>query len=291
MSQLRGRRRARRRSWPRASRPTAPATRRSSGASSSGGSSRASCSAVDRDGRARARHRHRRARRGGRRHLPGHGRVAAADVGPRRPARAHGAGGLRRRRRRAGPVLLPPPDEFFDRAVEAAILDHANDQIYAGHLLCAAHEAPLTPGTDGATLGDDWEWHAKRLVEAGRLRADRRGRYVLRHAERLPGGRRSRCARRARTPSRSSTGRPGELIGTVEAARAFTTIHDGAVYLHMGRSYEVRSLDLDARHAVVDAVRRRLVHAAQEGDGHRDRAAARPPRGARRDAVLRRRRT
>ena len=42
----------------------------------------------DHDRRARARHRHRRARRGGRRDLPGHGRVAAPDVGPRRAARA-----------------------------------------------------------------------------------------------------------------------------------------------------------------------------------------------------------
>ena len=44
----------------------------------------------------------------------------------------------------------------------------------------------------------------------------------------------------------------GEMLGTVEAARAFTTIHDGAVYLHIGRSYEVDGLDLDGRRALVD---------------------------------------
>jgi DEAD/DEAH box helicase domain-containing protein len=38
----------------------------------------------------------------------------------------------------------------------------------------------------------------------------------------------------------------------VEAERAFTTVHPGAVYLHLGRSYEVRELDLEARRAVVD---------------------------------------
>ena len=36
------------------------------------------------------------------------------------------------------------PDEFLDRAVEAAILDPHSPEIYAEHLLCAAHEAPLT---------------------------------------------------------------------------------------------------------------------------------------------------
>ena len=44
----------------------------------------------------------------------------------------------------------------------------------------------------------------------------------------------------------------GELIGTVEAARACSTIHDGAVYLHMGRSYSVSALDLERREALVE---------------------------------------
>ena len=45
----------------------------------------------------------------------------------------------------------------------------------------------------------------------------------------------------------------GEMLGLVEAERAFTTIHPGAVYLHLGRSYEVESLDVGGRRAVVSA--------------------------------------
>ena len=58
--------------------------------------------------RARARDRHRLARRGDLRHVPGHGRLAAPDVGARRPPRPR-ARALRGRRGRARPVLLPPP--------------------------------------------------------------------------------------------------------------------------------------------------------------------------------------
>src|SRR5947209_10235495 len=43
----------------------------------------------------------------------------------------------------------------------------------------------------------------------------------------------------------------GEVLGTVEAGRAFSTVHPGAVYLHLGRSYEVDELDLRGRRAAV----------------------------------------
>ena len=45
----------------------------------------------------------------------------------------------------------------------------------------------------------------------------------------------------------------GEMLGLVEAERAFTTIHPGAIYLHLGRSYEVERLDVDERRAIVSA--------------------------------------
>jgi DEAD/DEAH box helicase domain-containing protein len=43
----------------------------------------------------------------------------------------------------------------------------------------------------------------------------------------------------------------GELLGQTEAARAHSTVHEGAIYLHQGRSYEVRDLDLRHRRALV----------------------------------------
>jgi DEAD/DEAH box helicase domain-containing protein len=43
----------------------------------------------------------------------------------------------------------------------------------------------------------------------------------------------------------------GELLGTVEGARAYSTTHEGAIYLHGGRSYEVSGLDSGTRHAFV----------------------------------------
>src|SRR5204863_1657843 len=38
----------------------------------------------------------------------------------------------------------------------------------------------------------------------------------------------------------------------IERSRAYSTVHEGAVYLHRGESYLVRELDLTALHAVVE---------------------------------------
>ena len=79
------------------------------------------------------------------------------------------------------------PEEFLDRPVEAAILDHTSETIYMRHLLAAAYEAPL----DGAGRRDPRarrsRRRADRLVAAGELRK-RDGRWLLRGAD-FPAGR------------------------------------------------------------------------------------------------------
>ena len=149
------------------------------------------------------------------------------------------------------------PDEFLERPVEAAILDHTNERIQTAHLVAAAYEAPLggTPtqpgGADDEILGDRWRERADQLVGAGKLRLGRDGRYLPRGPG-FPAG--DISLRSASLDSIAVVERAsGELLGQVEAERAFTTIHPGAVYLHLGRSYEVAELDLDSRRAIVDA--------------------------------------
>src|SRR4051794_17327681 len=140
------------------------------------------------------------------------------------------------------------PDEFLDRPVEAAILDHENEPIHLAHLLCAAHEGPLS-AFDDVTLGPRWEAHAQALVAMGEL-VLRRDQYVLRHPEDYPA---ARVSLRSASPDAVAIVDvcSGELLGTVESARAHTTVHDGAVYLHGGRTFEVTALDLNARRALV----------------------------------------
>jgi DEAD/DEAH box helicase domain-containing protein len=139
------------------------------------------------------------------------------------------------------------PEEFLGRPVEAAILDHANDQIASRHLIAAAYELPLSDEDDDV-FGPEWRPRAERLQAAGELRSaggkllPRRAEFV---ANRIP--LRSASADSVAVIERDA----GEMLGLVEAERAFTTVHPGAVYLHLGRSYEVDRLDIEERRAIV----------------------------------------
>jgi DEAD/DEAH box helicase domain-containing protein len=141
------------------------------------------------------------------------------------------------------------PDEFLGRPVEAAILDPDSPEIYAEHLLCAAHEAPLSE-EDTPILGAQWRSYADELAEAGFLRERATG-FVPRRADDYPAARvalRSASADSFVLIDASS----GEVLGMVEAGRAYATIHEGAVYLHLGRSYVVLELDLVSHRALLE---------------------------------------
>jgi DEAD/DEAH box helicase domain-containing protein len=139
------------------------------------------------------------------------------------------------------------PEEFLERPVEAAILDHRSPEIAAQHLVAAAYELPIT-AEDSEWFGPDLETVTDSLVAKGELRQAGKG-----LVPRKPGfvaasvSLRSSSAENISVVDHSS----GEVIGTVELGRAFTTIHPGAVYMHFGNSYEVEQLDLAGAQAVV----------------------------------------
>jgi DEAD/DEAH box helicase domain-containing protein len=141
------------------------------------------------------------------------------------------------------------PSEFLTRAVEAAILDPHSPEIHTEHLLCAAHEAPLSDA-DEPFFGPGWREHAVELTEAGLLRERATG-FVPRRADDYPAARvalRSASADSFVLIDSSS----GEVLGTIEASRAYGTVHEGAIYLHLGRSYRVLELDLNSRRALLE---------------------------------------
>src|SRR5262249_54531102 len=143
--------------------------------------------------------------------------------------------------------FMREPDKLLGRRVEAAILDHENPRVLAGHVRVAAFEAPIDDG-DREILGG----RALEVAAADpELRRTRRG--IVWAGKDYPS---------ARVPLRSTDADAfpivdavtGSVLGVAERARAYSTIPPGAVYLPLGESYLVRDLDELALRAVVEPI-------------------------------------
>jgi DEAD/DEAH box helicase domain-containing protein len=138
------------------------------------------------------------------------------------------------------------PDALLSRRVEAAILDHANPRILDPHVLAAAFEAPVD-SADADTLGSEALRRAAALPEL----EDTPAGYVWRGRD-YPAARISLRSGDAEAFT-VVDGETGALLGLVERDRAYSTVHEGAVYLHLGEQYLVESLSQQDQVAVVTA--------------------------------------
>ncbi|GAB4332683.1 MAG: hypothetical protein Kow0089_00720 [Desulfobulbaceae bacterium] len=139
------------------------------------------------------------------------------------------------------------PDDFFDREVEPVVLNPDNEAIVRQHLTCAAAEAPLS--TDDHLCREKKHCALLReLTLEGRLLCSADGntwfstrKYPQRKVDLRGSGSRFRILR--------TNGR--ELIGEIDGHRVFKECHQGAIYLHMTRSWQVDRLDPEGREVLV----------------------------------------
>ena len=144
--------------------------------------------------------------------------------------------------------LLHHPGDLFNREIEAALVDPENPYVLSNHLVCAAYERPLRE-EDAALFGPTLTQHVQALEREGLLRPRRdgwrptTGRSIASKVDlRNTGG----------APVTIADASTGQVLGTVDRARAPATAHQGAIYLHQGESYRVTHLDLGAGVALVE---------------------------------------
>ncbi len=141
--------------------------------------------------------------------------------------------------------FMREPDALLGRRVEAAILDHTNPRVLAGHVRAAAYEAPLEE-SDAAILGRDTL--AAAAVDPELKRTPRGFVWAGRDHPASRIGLRSAEAESFAIVDGTS----GDILGTVERSRAYSTVHTGAVYLHRGQSFLVHELDEGLMRAIVE---------------------------------------
>jgi len=140
------------------------------------------------------------------------------------------------------------PEAFFGAGHEAVVIDPANPRLLARHLPCAAAEVPLGP--------DEPVWEAAACVgvrdeleAAGDLRTEAGTWVATRPAPQRDVGIRGMGA------SVRIVDGADRALGEADGDRALREAHPGAIYLHRGRTYRIRHLDLAARRAVAEPAR------------------------------------
>ena len=142
--------------------------------------------------------------------------------------------------------FMRKPETLLGRRVEAAILDHENPRVLDGHIAAAAFEAPLDEA-DAEILGAE---ALRRAADHPDLEQTPAG-YVWAGRD-YPA---ARFGLRSTSPDVFTVveTETGSVLGTIERERAYHTVHEGAIYLHLGESYRVLALDLGARSALVES--------------------------------------
>lgn len=140
--------------------------------------------------------------------------------------------------------LVHHPEALLGRSVERSVFNPSNPYILRGHLYHAALERPLT-----SKDVDDFGAHdvVEQMCEEGLLRKRPRGWFPAPDAEvtvSIRGG--------AGAEVMIVDVSDGRLLGTVDAARALTQVHEGAVYVHQGEHFVVQELNLDDYVALVE---------------------------------------
>ncbi len=143
--------------------------------------------------------------------------------------------------------FLRHPRDFFDRGVEAAVLNPDNPVIARQHLLCAASETPLRAG-EAMLEGIGAQAAVAELAEEAQLLLGSDGRtwytgrkYPHREVD-LRGSGRSFVIR--------EDGPGGRELGRIDGLRCLKECHPGAVYLHRGETYLIADLDLDGHEVI-----------------------------------------
>jgi len=141
------------------------------------------------------------------------------------------------------------PDFFFHGSGDAALVNPENKYIAGVHLLCAAWEAPLSIA-DEQYFGLSFGERLADLICRGLLK-ERKGHYFLSANLTYPA---QEVSIRGMSGSEYNVidGATGALLEVLDSSTAMFQLYPGAIYLHQGESYFIRSLDLDTRIATAE---------------------------------------
>lgn len=141
------------------------------------------------------------------------------------------------------------PQQLVERQPEAAVVNPYNAEIMARHLVCAAAELSLK-SDDPMLAPEPVRDCLGKLIDDSELYLSKDGTTYYaplknphRHVDLRGAGSRFRIV-----DQRTNT-----ALGEIDGVRVYRETHPGAIYLHRSQTYQVTTLDIEARKAYVNA--------------------------------------
>ena len=144
--------------------------------------------------------------------------------------------------------LIAHPERLFGTPSEHARIDPDNPYVYADHVKCACFELPFA---EGDRFGPDLSGALAFLAEEGTVR-NTKGRWYWSDsgypAEKIS----LRSATSDNVVIIDTTAGRNEVIGEMDRPSAKELVFEDAVYIHLGRQYIVKKLDIENRQCLVE---------------------------------------
>ncbi|MDR1626629.1 MAG: DEAD/DEAH box helicase [Spirochaetia bacterium] len=147
--------------------------------------------------------------------------------------------------------MVKHPAYFFGRAPESGFIDPDNPFILTDHMRCAVFELPFE---EGETFGEDPESVLELLEEGGTVRKAG-GAYHWADRSYPAEGVSLRSASSENVVIVDITRGQHSVIGEMDRPSAKEMLFPNAVYLHRGRQFMVKELDLEEKRAAVEEVK------------------------------------
>ena len=145
------------------------------------------------------------------------------------------------------------PQDLFDSPHERALIDPANHYVQRRHLPCAALELPLSPA-DEQHFGAGFIPAMIELENEGELAYQAESDNWMYLGRSAPARRVNIRSMGRRPIALLNAGDHDRQLEVMDASAAPSRVHPGAIYIHRGESYRVKSLDLTAGFAKLTPV-------------------------------------
>lgn len=145
------------------------------------------------------------------------------------------------------------PQKLFKSPIECCHIDANNPQVLEQHLVCAAHEHPLSLLHDEKYFGPGIKDAVLTLTAKGDLStdpshksSDRIWCYI--GHEKTPSH--AVSIRAIESERYKVMDQKNEVLEEIEESKAFFQVYEGAVYMNQGKTYLIKKLDLSSKTAL-----------------------------------------